>query len=95
MARAVNLLIASVVIAASSGLYTTSAFADHKGHWSAHVAAEVELGPRLSSRLQTSIPESSQPHAERREGAASAQAEVPQSSPKRNVRVVYPGPFKN
>ena len=60
---------------------------------SAHVAVGVELGPSLSSRLQTSVPDSAQTHVGLPDGSASAQAATTQ--PNKNVRVVYPGPLDN
>lgn len=95
MTRAFIPSIAATAAMGATLLVATGALADHKGHGSAHVAAGVELGPRLSSRLQTSIPDGAQARVELPDGPTSAQAATPQPAPKRNVRVVYPGPFTN
>lgn len=94
----IRVFIPSIVSAVTFGatvLVATGALADHKGHGSAHVAAGVELGPRLSSRLQTSVPDSAQTRVELPDGPTSAQVATRQPVPKRHVRVVYPGPFTN
>lgn len=93
MTRASILPLAAASIVAATVLSAGGALADHKGPGSVHVGAGIEFGPRLSARLETSVAESVHARPQLSEATATAQAAAPQ--PKRNVRVVYPGPYSN
>lgn len=70
----------------------TNALAEHDGPGSIHVRSGIEFGPRLSTRLQTPVPQADKIPSAATTSTVTADSVPPAPVPKRNVRVVYPGP---
>lgn len=73
-------------------LTSGAAMADHQGLGAVHIGTDVELGPRLSTKLETKLAQGDQqPAATTDKRDERAQASSTQA-PARKVRIVYPAP---
>lgn len=70
-------------------LMSGAAIADHQGHGAIHVGTGVELGPRLSAKVETTPQQGEQLQSTAGQRDEPDQAAV-KPVPARKVRVVYP-----
>ncbi|SEG29173.1 hypothetical protein SAMN04488115_104163 [Bosea lathyri] len=82
------LILASASILPMSGV----AKADHKGHGFGHVMTGLELGERLSTKIDSKVTPSDPAQPDLTHQSAASETAPVKQAPVRKVRIVYPAP---
>jgi hypothetical protein len=81
-----------IITCASTLSMCTAAMADHHGPGSVHVGSDVEVGPRLTTTINTKATHSDQAKLDSSVTSAAGEGGPLKPAPQRSVRVVYPVP---